>query len=96
MLSDVLAALVLIGDYRAMHAYPLGKVTMGVRQMIETGLGFDPPRPGQHFKRMDRILPKLLRFPHMRLSQMEDIGGCRAASWGRLNRRADAGRRAAA
>ena len=27
---------------------------------------------------MDRILDKLLRFPHMRLSQMEDIGGCRA------------------
>lgn len=28
-------------------------------------------------KRMDRILDKLLRFPTMRLSQMDDIGGCR-------------------
>jgi ppGpp synthetase/RelA/SpoT-type nucleotidyltranferase len=78
MLPDVLAAIAIIGEYRALHAYPLRKVTMGVRQMIETELGFDPPRPGQRFKRMDRILPKLLRFPRLRLSQMEDIGGCRA------------------
>ena len=78
MLREVLGAIVVIGEYRALHAYPLRKVTMGVRQMIETELGANPPRPGQRFKRMDRILPKLLRFPHMRLSQMEDIGGCRA------------------
>jgi hypothetical protein len=72
-----------IWQYRAMHAYPLRKVTVGVRQMIETELfGHMPPgrtpRPGQRFKRLDRILMKLDRFPHMRLSQMEDIGGCRA------------------
>ena len=67
-----------IANYRAMHAYPLRKVTMGVRTMIETELGWRAPRPGQRFKRMDRILPKLLRFPRMRMSQMEDIGGCRA------------------
>jgi ppGpp synthetase/RelA/SpoT-type nucleotidyltranferase len=34
--------------------------------------------PGQRFKRMDRIVDKLRRYPHMRHSQMEDIGGCRA------------------
>jgi ppGpp synthetase/RelA/SpoT-type nucleotidyltranferase len=78
LISRFLRALVVIRNYRALHAYPLRKVTMGVRQMIETELGPDPPRPGQRFKRMDRILPKLVRFPHMRLSQMEDIGGCRA------------------
>jgi hypothetical protein len=80
MVGDVILAIRVIRDYRSLHAYPLRKVTMGVRQMIETELGADPPRPGQRFKRMDRILPKLLRFPHMRLSQMEDIGGCRASS----------------
>jgi putative GTP pyrophosphokinase len=67
-----------IADYRAMHAYPLRKVTMGVRTMIDTEFGRGAPRPGQRFKRMDRILPKLIRFPKMRMSQMEDIGGCRA------------------
>jgi ppGpp synthetase/RelA/SpoT-type nucleotidyltranferase len=71
-------AILVIADYRAMHAYPLRKVTMGVRQMIATELAPRAPRPGQRFKRMDRILGKLIRFPRMRLSQMEDIGGCRA------------------
>ncbi|HEU6445309.1 MAG TPA: RelA/SpoT domain-containing protein [Gaiellaceae bacterium] len=78
LFRDVITAISVIRDYRSLHAYPLRKVTMGVRQMIQTELGADPPRPGQRFKRMDRILPKLLRFPNMRLSQMEDIGGCRA------------------
>src|SRR5581483_3292980 len=64
--------------YRVMHEYPLTKVTVGVRTMLETELGADAPRPAQRFKRMPRILQKLMRFPHMRLSQMEDIGGCRA------------------
>jgi len=71
-------AIDVITKYRAMHEYPLTKVTLGVRQMIATELGPAASRPGQRFKRMPRILLKLHRFPHMRLSQMEDIGGCRA------------------
>lgn len=63
--------------YRALHAYPMTKVTMGVRSMVLTATRSDAYRPGQRFKRMDRIIWKLLRHPHMRLSQMEDIGGCR-------------------
>lgn len=67
-----------ISRYRYMHAYPLKKVTIGVRAMIATELGEGASRPAQRFKRLDRILDKLRRYPHMRLSQMEDIGGCRA------------------
>jgi ppGpp synthetase/RelA/SpoT-type nucleotidyltranferase len=63
--------------YRTMHAHPLTKVTRGVRTMVRAATGDDSLRPGQRFKRMDRIFWKLLRQPHMRLSQMEDIGGCR-------------------
>ncbi len=77
-LDETQQEVAVIAAYRALHAYPLKKVTMGVRVMIRTELGPTAPRPGQRFKRMDRILGKLLRFPHMRLSQMEDIGGCRA------------------
>jgi ppGpp synthetase/RelA/SpoT-type nucleotidyltranferase len=89
-------AITTIIDYRAMHAYPLKKVTMGVRAMTETELGPDAPRPGQRFKRFDRIMQKLVRYDTMRLSQMEDIGGCRVvvptldecyAVAGRLRRR---------
>lgn len=94
---DALArALSTIVAYRAMHAYPLRRVSMGVRVMTETELGADAPRPGQRFKRLDRMLEKIMRFPTMRLSQMEDIGGCRVvleslddmyAVAGRLRRR---------
>lgn len=78
MAGEFMRATADIAAYRAMHEYPLKKATMGVRVMIGTELGQGAPRPGQRFKRMERILGKLLRFPHMRLSQMEDIGGCRA------------------
>jgi putative GTP pyrophosphokinase len=77
-LEEVLAEVSVIRQYRAMHAYPLRKVTSGVRVMLETELDDRAPRPAQRFKRVDRILSKLVRFPHMRLSQVEDIGGCRA------------------
>jgi hypothetical protein len=70
-----------IAEYRAMHEYPLRKVTMGVRVMTGTALrdngAASSPRPTQRFKRMDRILFKLLRHPNMALSTMQDIGGCR-------------------
>ncbi|MGH3626228.1 MAG: RelA/SpoT domain-containing protein [Sciscionella sp.] len=66
-----------INKYRAMHADPLGRTWMGVRSMVRTATRVDNLRPGQRFKRLDRILGKLIRHPRMRLSQMEDIGGCR-------------------
>ena len=70
-------ALRTIVSYREMHSYPLTRVTLGVASMVKTANRDDKFRPGQRFKRLDRILAKLLRYPHMRLSQMEDIGGCR-------------------
>lgn len=76
-LRQALEARRVITGYRDMHRYPLTKVTMGVRSMVHTATRDDTLRPGQRFKRLDRILGKLLRYPHMRLSQMEDIGGCR-------------------
>jgi ppGpp synthetase/RelA/SpoT-type nucleotidyltranferase len=77
VIEEALAGYRVMGRYRAAHAYPLKKVTMGVRVMVATELGDDAPRPGQRFKRMDRIIDKLRRYDTMRLSQMEDIGGCR-------------------
>jgi putative GTP pyrophosphokinase len=69
-----------LGVFRAMHAYPMTKATMGVRAMIQTELKGRASSPSQRHKRMARIIDKLLRpgLSTMRLSQMEDIGGCRA------------------
>ena len=66
-----------VSRYRDMHAYPMRKVTGGVSHYIKTVRGDGSIRAGQRFKRMDRIINKLGRLT-TRLSQMEDIGGCRA------------------
>jgi hypothetical protein len=71
----LLRAIITIDEYRRMHARPMAAVTMGIRSMVRTTRRQDDIRPGQRFKRFDRILNKLVRFPRMRLSQMEDIGG---------------------
>lgn len=62
--------------YRATFQDPLKKVTVGVRQFVARESA--EVIVGQRLKRMPQILNKLDRFSSMRLSQMEDIGGCRA------------------
>lgn len=74
--EEVLDAYDTAAEYRAMHGYPLRKVTVGLRQFVERGS--QEVNVAQRLKRMDRIVDKLVRFPKMRLSQMEDIAGCRA------------------
>lgn len=54
---------------------PLTTVIMGLRSMVEK-LGI-PTKPTQRLKRMARIIDKLARYPTSRLTQMQDIGGCR-------------------
>ena len=68
----------IVSVYRDMHEYPMRKATISVGSFIKTVTNDPTLRPGQRFKRSDRIIDKLVRYPNMRLSQMEDIGGCRA------------------
>lgn len=63
-------------DYRASFQNPLNKVTVGVRQFV--GRESERVVVAQRLKRMPAVLNKLARFDSMRLTQMEDIGGCRA------------------
>ncbi len=69
------AALVL-SEYRADFQGPLKKVTVGLRQFVERESS--EVVVGQRLKRTPQILHKLSRFGSMRLTQMEDIAGCRA------------------
>ena len=65
-----------VDHYRACHAYPLQKATMGLRSTVST---FGAPlQISQRLKRFQTILDKLHREPKMNLSRMQDIGGCRA------------------
>ena len=55
------------------------KVTVGLRQFVDRER--EPHVPitvGQRLKRAPQIVEKLRRHPGMKLSRMQDIGGCRA------------------
>jgi putative GTP pyrophosphokinase len=70
------AAAVILSEYRADFQGPLKKVTVGLRQFVERESS--EIVVGQRLKRTPQILHKLSRFGSMRLTQMEDIAGCRA------------------
>ena len=76
--QDAVAAYRVVNAYRNMHGYPLKKATISVGSFIKTVTKDESLRPSQRFKRQERIIDKLERFPKMRLAQMEDIGGIRA------------------
>ncbi|MFC1749664.1 RelA/SpoT domain-containing protein [Pseudomonadota bacterium] len=65
-----------INNWRKSHAYPLQAIKMtlkGRARRVDTKAVV-----AQRLKRLTSIHGKLSRFPHMKLSQMQDIGGCRA------------------
>jgi putative GTP pyrophosphokinase len=63
-------ALQVVSDWRASFFEPLNAVTGAVARSTGTS-------PTFRHKRISRIVYKLVRFPSMRLTQMEDVGGCR-------------------
>lgn len=65
----------ILGNWRASHAFPLNTVTVSLKGKVSR-LGLDAVVV-QRLKRSRSILSKLLR-DSMRLTQMQDIGGCRA------------------
>src|SRR5260370_40020626 len=67
------AASDIVGNWRASHRYPLHAITMSLRARVRR---FDKGAlVVQRSKRLASIMPKLQR---MRLTQIQDIGGCRA------------------
>lgn len=64
-------------EFRAEHQGPLTQVAANLRYYVNEA------SPGavfitQRLKRMPTVVEKLARLPTMKLSRMEDIGGCRA------------------
>lgn len=69
-------ALNVLGAWRASHAYPLQVIYMHLRERAKR---VDPkPLVYQRLKRVPSIIVKLNRNANMKLSTMQDIGGCRA------------------
>lgn len=69
-------ALSVINNWRASHAYPLNTFQIYLRNTSRRYE--DNPLIAQRIKRLFSINHKLERLPSMKLSQMQDLGGCRA------------------
>lgn len=78
--EELAEAFDVVADYRSSFQDPLKKVTVGLRQFVQRESR--EVTVGQRLKRTPQILNKLDRFGSMRLTQMEDIAGCRAILWG--------------
>ena len=66
----------IVDDWRASHAYPL--VTLRIL-LQERARRVDPEAlVAQRLKRLTSVETKLRRFPKMKVSRMQDLGGCRA------------------
>lgn len=74
--DEIADAVGVIVEYRNGFQDPLKKVTVGLRQFVERESS--EVTVGQRLKRNPQIVNKLGRFSSMRLTQMEDIAGCRA------------------
>ena len=66
----------MLGEWRSCHSFPLNTFQMGLRKRA-TGV-YSNAAIVQRLKRVPSVIAKLERFPRMRLSQMQDVGGCRA------------------
>jgi hypothetical protein len=70
------AALPVINNWRSSHGFPLNTFRVGLNRRARR---IDPDSlTAQRIKRLSSIASKLQRFPLMKLSQMQDVGGCRA------------------
>lgn len=74
--EEIEGALLILANWRAAHSFPLNTIQMNLRTKARAA----DPRAlvAQRLKRMSSIVFKLERYPRMRASQMQDIGGCRA------------------
>lgn len=74
--AEVADALAKVNNWRSSHSFPLNTFQVGLRRQA---LRVDPASDvAQRIKRMSSIAAKLERFPDMKLTQMQDLGGCRA------------------
>lgn len=65
-------------NWRSAHVFPLNTITMDLRQKVNRLQLQQSALVVQRLKRTRSILAKLAKKSSMRLTQMQDIGGCRA------------------
>jgi hypothetical protein len=70
------AALQVVNNWRYSHNYPLNTFKVTLRKYAAKA--YPPAVVAERRKRLESILLKLTREPSMKLTQMQDIAGCRA------------------
>jgi len=73
---DNLWAADVLSNWRAIHNYPINTFQATLRNKLK--MVDDKALVAQRLKRIPSIIEKLRRFPGMKLSRMQDIGGLRA------------------
>lgn len=74
--ADREQALEILGNWRSTHSFPLNTLQVGLRRYSSQ---ITPQYVvAQRLKRVTSIVAKLRRFQGMRLSRMQDLGGCRS------------------
>lgn len=73
-------ALSVVNAWRAAHSFPLNTFQVELRRRAK--LASSDATVAQRIKRLESIHAKLVDKPSMRLTQMQDIGGCRAVVGG--------------
>lgn len=69
-------ALAIVNNWRSSHSWPLNTLRIG---LAKNALRIDPNAViGQRTKRLNALYNKLRKARTMRLTQMQDLGGCRA------------------
>lgn len=67
----------IIGNWKSCHSFPLQVVKMTLKKRATKKVN-SRALIAQRIKRLSSIAIKLRQHPNMKLSQMQDIGGCRA------------------
>ena len=66
----------IVQNWRSSHAFPLNTFQVSLRSRARRVQR--DALVAQRLKRFSSVMDKLAREPHMKLSQMQDLGGCRA------------------
>jgi hypothetical protein len=74
--EDIERALSVVNNWRAAHAFPLNTFQVNLRRSARSVDG--SAVVAQRIKRLPAIDLKLRLLPTLNLTQMQDIGGCRA------------------
>lgn len=72
--EDYSWAIKVTDNWRASHAYPMHVIYMNLRRNFSNLPGVIV---AERLKRLSSIVEKIQRFPDMKLSRIQDLGGCR-------------------